>query len=385
MIINKDVMRNNNERSVLQSIVNGGPISRNKISKQLGLNKVTVSDIVGSFLDSKLIFSLGEAKSSTTSGRKPELVEYNSNYGYIVNFSISGRELNMLVTKMDGRTLEYNSKNIEKQSIKEIIAKMEDLLDQLPDFDSDNGLQAISLSIYGIVYNGEIIVSPFTDFEDFDLVSHFQDKYQVPVVMENEANSSAIFEQDFSKQEMQNIVTVSIHDGIGAGIIINTHLYRGNYGQAGEIGRIIIQDSGKTKRKLAKLPSFDSEWSQTKILDKAAKLKKDTNYSLEKLVEDYNSHDSEIEELIEDFCYHLAIITSDLIAAYDPQMIFFNSPLVDQLPEILKILQMKLGFLPLVPPLVLSKDVKYGTLLGGASLAIHRVLQMEGTRLIFHH
>ncbi|WP_243676838.1 hypothetical protein [Secundilactobacillus collinoides] len=89
--------------------------------------------------------------------------------------------------------------------------------------------------------------------------------------------------------------------------------------------------------------------------------------------------------MIEEFCYHLAVIVNNLIALYDPQMIFFNSPLIDALPEILKNIQMKLGFMPLVPPLVMSKDVTYATLLGGASQAIHRVLHMEGTRLIFHH
>lgn len=53
-------------------------------------------------------------------------------------------------------------------------------------------------------------------------------------------------------------------------------------------------------------------------------------------VADYNAADEEITNLLEQFCYHLAIVTSDLIAAYDPQMIFFNSPLIDAIPEILK-------------------------------------------------
>ena len=121
------------------------------------------------------------------------------------------------------------------------------------------------------------------------------------------------------------------------------------------------------------------------MLYKATKLKNNPNYALDQLVADYNSQDEAITGLIEDFCYHLAVIVNNLIALYDPQMIFFNAPLIDKLPEILKNIQMKLGFMPLVPPLVMSKDVTYATLLGGASQAIHRVLHMEGARLIFHH
>lgn len=385
VIINKDVMRDFNERSVLQAIINNGPISRNDISKLLGLNKMTVSDIVGTFIDRKLVKSLGEDKSTGTSGRKPELVEYNAAYGYVVNFSISGHELEMLAAKLDGRTLEYNTRNIDNQSITNIVAMMEDQISQLPNFDTVNGLRAISIAIFGVVYNGKVVTSPFIDFEEYDLIGHFKKKYDVPVIVENEANLSAIFEQDFSKQELENIVSISIHEGIGAGIIINTHLYTGNYGQAGEIGRIMIQDNGQKKRRLAQLPNFDSEWSQTKILTKIAKLKNKKHYQLNELLRDFNLNDPQVTEIIEQFCYHLAIVTADLIAAYDPQMIFFNSPLIEELPEILKNVQMKLGFMPLVPPLVMLKDVKYATLLGGASMAIHRVLDMEGTRLNFHH
>lgn len=385
MIINKEVMRNHNERTVLQAIINNGPISRNDMSKLLGLNKMSVSDIVGTFIDRKLVNSLGEDKSTGTSGRKPELVEFNASYGYVINFSISGRQLEMLATKLDGRTLEHSIQPINNQSISQISAMMEEQINQLPKFDSVNGLLAISIAIFGVVYDGEIITSPFIDYDDFDLVGFFRDKYSVPVILENEANLSAIFEQDFSKQELQNIVSVSIHEGIGAGIILNTQLYTGNYGQAGEIGRIIIQDAGRKKRRLTALPNFDSEWSQTRIIKKAGALKKNQAYALADLINDYNHGDPGIAELIEDFCYHLAIVTADLIAAYDPQMIFFNSPLIEQIPEVLKNIQMKLTFMPLVPPLVMSKDVNLATLLGGASMAIHKALDMQGVRLIFHH
>lgn len=386
MIINKDIMRGYNERSVLAEIVNNGPVSRNEISKKLGLNKVTVSDIVGILLERQLVTSIGEGRSTSgTSGRKPELVEFNADFGYTVNFSLSGQDVEMLVTKLDGRVLQYSVDAIDDQPIAVILKKMDDLIAQLPDFHLVNGLQAISIAVFGVVYEGEIVTSPFIDYDDVNLVTYFQNKYQVPVMVENEANLSAIFEEDYSKQELENLVSISIHEGIGAGVIIGAHLYTGNYGQAGEIGRLLLPDLANGRPRLAKVPSFDAEWSQRAILQKAAVLKKNPAYSLEMLIDDYSKQDAQIVALIEQFCYYLAIVTSHLISAYDPQMIFFNSPLIDKLPEILKNVQMKLTFLPLVPPLVMSKDVTYATLLGGASMAIHAVLHMEGTRLILHH
>lgn len=65
------------------------------------------------------------------------------------------------------------------------------------------------------------------------------------MVIENKANLSAIFEQDFSQQELENIVSLMINEGVGAGVIINRQLFTGNYGQAGEIGRLIIPTQKK--------------------------------------------------------------------------------------------------------------------------------------------
>ena len=385
MIINKEVMRNRNEKSVLQAIINSGPISRNDISKKLGLNKMSVSEIVGTFIDKQIIKSLGEDQTTSTSGRKPELVEFNSSFGYVVNFSISGKTLEMLATKLDGRTLERSVQNIGDQSIDQVYTMIKDSIDNMPKFETTNGLLAISIAVFGTVYNGEVINSPFIDFSNFDVVSKLKELYSVPVILENEANLSAIFEQDFSKQELQNIISISIHDGVGAGIILNTQLYTGNYGQAGEIGRIVIQSSEKDGGNLHTLSSFDSEWSQKAIINKAQEIVDDKDYDLKQLVIDYNNRDAKLTSLIDDFCYQLAIVTADLIAAFDPQMIFFNSPLIEEIPEILKKIQMKLSFMPLVPPIVMSKDTNSATLLGGASVAIHTALNMDGIRLIFHH
>ncbi|MBT9676705.1 ROK family transcriptional regulator [Levilactobacillus brevis] len=386
MIINKDVMRDHNERSVLQAIVNHGPISRTEVSKLLGLNKVTVSDIIGSLTERKLVTSQGEARAAASgSGRRPELVAYNVTYGYVINFSISGLTLEMLVTQLDGRALEYSQSPIDNLTVHQVVAKMEEMVRQLPKFKVDNGLQAISIAIFGVVYQNEIISSPFVDFEDVDLVGHFEQRYHVPVIMENEANLSAIFEQDYSKQELQSLVSISIHEGVGAGILLNKQLYTGNYGRAGEVGQMLLTEPDKPRQRLAKLTNFDQEWSQSALLAKAAHLKGRPTYTLADLVRANEQGDAQITHLIEDFCYQLAVVTSNLIIAYDPQLVFFNSPLIDQLPEILKNVQMKLSFMPLVPPLVMSKDVKYATLLGGASLAIHKVLDMTGTRLILHH
>ena len=67
------------------------------------------------------------------------------------------------------------------------------------------------------------------------------------MILENEANLAAVFERDFGQAETaKDIVTISIHRGIGAGVIANGRLYRGWHGMAGEIGRnLLVDNEGK--------------------------------------------------------------------------------------------------------------------------------------------
>lgn len=73
----------------------------------------------------------------------------------MINFSLNGATLEMLATKLDGRSLDYSTTSIDSQSIAEIVTKMEDMIAQLPEFETDFGLQAISIAIFGMVYQAK--------------------------------------------------------------------------------------------------------------------------------------------------------------------------------------------------------------------------------------
>ena len=59
--------------SILELIVKHGPISRTEISRQTGLNIVTISNYINEFIDGELVAEKGFDVS--TGGRRPTLVE----------------------------------------------------------------------------------------------------------------------------------------------------------------------------------------------------------------------------------------------------------------------------------------------------------------------
>lgn len=76
----------------------------------------------------------------------------------------------------------------------------------------------------------------------FNIRAFLQNKYQVPVFIEDDANCGAIGEYYFGNQKSSSLIYISIGTGIGCGIIINGRIYHGEHGHAGELGHIICTD-----------------------------------------------------------------------------------------------------------------------------------------------
>ncbi len=69
----------------------------------------------------------------------------------------------------------------------------------------------------------------------------------LPVVVENDANAAAWGEYRFGAGERESaVVVLTIGTGIGAGLIVNGSLYRGQFGIAGEPGHIRVVPGGRT-------------------------------------------------------------------------------------------------------------------------------------------
>lgn len=92
-----------------------------------------------------------------------------------------------------------------------------------------------------------LVMSPsnLRDWDNFPIVKLFTDRFKVPVVLENDANTAALGE--FIRgagRGFRNIIYVTVSTGIGGGIILNGEIYRGTNAGAGELGHTIVQPDG---------------------------------------------------------------------------------------------------------------------------------------------
>lgn len=136
-----------------------------------------------------------------------------------------------------------NSKRINSSgSVEDVMNDMYAIIDGL----IDNDVSAIGIGVpsvvdvkLGIVYDVQYIPS----WKEVHLKKIIEERYRIPVLVNNDANCFAIGEYYFGKGVgSENMIGLTIGTGLGAGIIINGHLYAGPNCGAGEFGMVDYMD-----------------------------------------------------------------------------------------------------------------------------------------------
>ena len=145
---------------------------------------------------------------------------------------------NIRVGLVNGSVIEeIQSKKIASLgTVEEVLSDFYLLIDKL----IDNEVVAIGVGVpsvvnmkLGIVYDVQHIPS----WKEVPLKEILETKYHLPVFVNNDANCFALGEYYFGKgKEKNDMIGLTIGTGLGAGVIVNKHLWAGPNCGAGEFG-----------------------------------------------------------------------------------------------------------------------------------------------------
>jgi glucokinase len=131
---------------------------------------------------------------------------------------------------------------------------VEQIVDMICKLISGNGLNESDLKGIGIGFPGHVrfkdghtlTTSNLRGFKNFPLRQAIEKHFQIPVLLDNDANAQALFEYTFGAGKgYESLIFLTISTGIGAGIILEGKLYRGITGTAGEFGHTIVNSDNK--------------------------------------------------------------------------------------------------------------------------------------------
>ncbi|MBN1893673.1 ROK family protein [bacterium] len=94
----------------------------------------------------------------------------------------------------------------------------------------------------GMYYSGP----NFPGWVNVPVVQELKKHLDLPVILENDANVAALGEHEYGAGKgIDNMIAVTLGTGVGCGIILEGHLYRGSNDSAGEFGHNTIDYEGR--------------------------------------------------------------------------------------------------------------------------------------------
>lgn len=160
----------------------------------------------------------------------------------IIGIDLGGTNIRGAVVK-DFTLQNIHSKKINSQGTSEqVLEELFFLLDGL----YDESVKGIGIGVPGLVNQEEQMVYDVVyipSWKKIPLQKLVEDRYQVPVYINNDSNCFALGEYYFGKGKGSNsIVGITLGTGLGCGLIINNQLYEGRNGGAGEFGMVPYLD-----------------------------------------------------------------------------------------------------------------------------------------------
>lgn len=336
MIVDKHMIRRKNRSMILENIICNEPISRAALSKQTNLNKATVSEITKELLDAQIIKEIGEGSSTSAGGRKPTMLQMNKEVGLSISIDLGANYIAAALFYTNGVMIQETITRdicVCKKNVVNLVVKAVGQMEQIK-VPTVYGITGITLAVHGITHNEKVVFTSYYDLDKIDLHAEISARCAYPVYIENEAKLSALAESTFSS-EHNNLICLSVHSGIGVGVINNGELYTGINGMAGEIGHSIIVPDGVPCR-CGNRGCLEQYCSEASILEQYEEKSGKTNVNPDVLQEDYYQGNSAVHELTGKMSKYLAIGINNIVVSYAPEIVYINSPIIRRIPEMIE-------------------------------------------------
>jgi len=244
---NSILIRKWNLSKIFKAIHKQGPVSRIVLAEITGYSAGTVSNHVRTLI--KKGFVVETNKGISSGGRKPVQLMINPDKAYIFSIEIEVNQVKIVMFDLEIKVviksiIPITDKDSYMETLKQIFFEMDRMIEEkhlkLNDF------LGIGVAVPGLIdkVKGILEFAPNLGWKNVPIAKIFKDKYGLPIVLNNEAKAAAIGERGSIYPKINNMVFVSINEGIGCGIFLNGKLYRGASGNAGEFGHITINTNG---------------------------------------------------------------------------------------------------------------------------------------------
>lgn len=233
---------------LFQLLRDGAPRTRAELAKQTGLARSTIATRVDMLMRMGLIVPVGDGVS--TGGRPPSQFALNPAARLVVAADLGASHATVALSDLTGAVLVERAEPVAIAQGPDVVLSWlaesaRALLAEIGRAESD--VAAVGIGLPGPVEfsTGRPINPPIMPgWDRFDVPGWMREHFDVPVLVDNDVNISALGERAVAWPDVDHLMFVKVATGIGSGIISDGHLQRGSRGSAGDIGHVRVARGG---------------------------------------------------------------------------------------------------------------------------------------------
>ncbi len=236
---------------VLRFVRENAPCSRADIAASTGLNKATVSSLVGDLVDRRLLRETGLTENRV--GRPATMLVLDGSPYAAIGMEVNVDYITAVAVDLKGEKLLNWRRSFSggTSSPSQSVAAAAAIARRVAGRMTKEARQVLGLTVAvpGLVdVHGTVRIAPNLGWQDIDLSGDLTKALRdpgFPVTVDNDANSAVLAEHRFGPHgNTANLVYITGEVGVGAGVIMDGRLRRGGQGYAGEVGHIQIDAMG---------------------------------------------------------------------------------------------------------------------------------------------
>jgi predicted NBD/HSP70 family sugar kinase len=246
-------VRRNNLALVVRHLREHGPRSRAAIAVETGLNKATVSSLVGELVERRLVREVGTLHQGAV-GRPAQMLELDGATVGAVGLEVNVDYVAAFATDLAGRVLHDRRipfgamERGPAETLEALAEACREALVSIAAADADPA--GVTVAVPGLVdvEHGMVTLAPNLQWYGVAVVDHLWSRLgrpKYPIAVDNDANLSALAEYSIGADAgTSDMVYLTGEVGVGGGVIVGGRLLRGADGFSGEVGHITLEPGG---------------------------------------------------------------------------------------------------------------------------------------------
>ncbi len=228
-----------------------GRAARADVARALGISAGSVTTLTADLIALGLLREVDAVIEGREPGRgrPPVALEVVPEGRHVIGVKLSDERHSAVMADFSGRLIGDATRPTPptRKSLGPILDEMEALIDAVRSASGGHAASAVGIGLSGLVDHrtGRVAWSPLLAETDIAFKAACEDRFGVPVHIDNDANVLTLAELWFGAgRALSDFAVVTIEHGVGMGLVLDSRLFRGTRGLGLELGHTKVQLDG---------------------------------------------------------------------------------------------------------------------------------------------